>query len=71
MPFVYAAHRRELCSRAFDREADRLRNRVERFFHRLKPFRRIATRFEKRAENYEAMIYATLSLVMTRRLARL
>jgi transposase len=40
----------------FDREAYRLRNRVERFFNRLKQFRRIATRYEKRAENYEAMI---------------
>jgi transposase len=40
----------------FDREAYRLRNRVERFFNRLKQFRRIATRYEKRAENYAAMI---------------
>lgn len=40
----------------FDRETYRLRNRVERFFNRLKQFRRIATRYEKRAENYAAMI---------------
>lgn len=40
----------------FDRAAYRLRNRVERFFNRLKHFRRIATRYEKRAENYAAMI---------------
>jgi len=40
----------------FDRAAYRLRNRVERFFNRLKQFRRIATRYEKRAENYAAMI---------------
>ena len=40
----------------FDREAYRLRNLVERFFNRLKHFRRIATRYEKRTENYRAMI---------------
>ena len=40
----------------FDRKAYRLRNLVERFFNRLKHFRRIATRYDKRAENYRAMI---------------
>ena len=34
----------------------RLRNRVERFFNKLKQFRRIATRYEKPAANYLAMI---------------
>ncbi len=32
------------------------RNRVERFFNKIKHFRRIATRFEKLAENFLAMI---------------
>ena len=32
------------------------RNRIERFFNKIKHFRRIATRFEKHAENYLAMI---------------
>ena len=32
------------------------RNRIERFFNRIKHFRRIATRFEKYAANYLAMI---------------
>jgi transposase len=41
---------------AFDRDADRERNRVERLINRLKQFRRIATRYEKRAANYRAMI---------------
>ena len=40
----------------FDHETYRLRKRVERFFNRLKQFRRIATRYGKRAENYAAMI---------------
>jgi transposase len=40
----------------FDRAIDRLRNRVERLIKRLKQFRRIATRDEKRAENYHTMV---------------
>jgi transposase len=31
-------------------------NRVERLINRLKQFRRIATRYEKRAANYTAML---------------
>ena len=40
----------------FDKSIYRQRNRVERLFNRLKQFRRIATRYEKRAENYLAML---------------
>ncbi len=40
----------------FDRQAYRERNRVERTLNRLKQFRRIATRYEKRADNYLAML---------------
>ena len=40
----------------FDREAYRQRNIIERLINRLKNFRRIATRYEKRAANYLAMI---------------
>lgn len=46
----------------FDREADRQRNKVERRINRLKPFRRIATRYEKRARNYLARI--TIGMVL-------
>jgi len=40
----------------FDGAADRERNRVERLIGRLKQFRRIATRYEKRATNDLVMI---------------
>ena len=40
----------------FDRELYRSRNLVERTINRLKQFRRIATRYEKEAENYLAML---------------
>jgi transposase len=41
---------------AFDRAIYRTRNLVERLINRLKHFRRVATRYEKRAKNYEAML---------------
>ena len=46
----------------FDREIYRERNRVERLINRLKQFRRLATRYEKRGKSYHAMwvIAATL-----------
>ena len=40
----------------FDREAYRRRNVVERCVNKLKQWRAIATRYEKRAVNYRAMV---------------
>ena len=40
----------------FDKSLYKERNKVERIFSRLKEFRRIATRYEKRATNYAAML---------------
>lgn len=41
---------------AFSRFLYRYRNLVERFFNKLKHFRAVATRFEKSAENYLALV---------------
>ena len=41
----------------FDRVLYRTRNLVERAINRLKQFRGIATRYEKKAENYLAMLH--------------
>lgn len=49
--------------RHFDRDAYRRRNLVERLINKLKQFRRIATRYEKRAANYLAMIIFGMILV--------
>ncbi len=46
----------------FDKAAHRERNKVERLIGRLKQFRRIATRYEKPAANYLAMV--TLNMTM-------
>jgi transposase len=40
----------------FDKAAYRQHNLIERCFNRLKQFRRVATRYEKQAENYLAML---------------
>jgi transposase len=42
--------------RDYDRELYKDRNLVERFFNRMKHFRRTATRYEKLARNFLAMI---------------
>jgi transposase len=52
---VIARQRRERRVR-FDKDAYRKRNVIERLLNRLKQFRRIATRYEKRAVNYLAML---------------
>jgi transposase len=59
---VIARQRRERRTR-FDKVAYRQRNVVERLINRLKQFRRIATRYEKRAVNYLAMLtFAAITL---------
>jgi len=42
--------------RSFDKAAYRERNQVERTINRLKGWRRVATRYEKRDVNYLAMV---------------
>ena len=53
---VIPAKANEVPDPSFDREAYRERNVVERLINRLKQWRRIATRYEKRAANYLAML---------------
>jgi transposase len=45
----------------FNREAYRQHNVVERCINRLKQFRRVATRYEKRGANFDAMV--TLAVI--------
>ena len=41
---------------AYDKDIYKERNRIERFFNKLKHFRRIATRFDKLARNFLAAV---------------
>lgn len=47
----------------FDKAIYKERNKVERLINRLKQFRRVATRYEKRAENYLAMVTIAATLL--------
>lgn len=47
--------RHRLAQRVYDRHLYKDRNLVERFFCRLKPFRRTAIRYEKLSQNFMSM----------------
>ena len=48
---------------AYDAEAYRARNLIERMFCRLKDFRRIATRYDKLARNFLASVCLDAAIV--------
>jgi transposase len=52
-----------LHKRRWDRQAYKDRNLIERFFCRLKQFRRIATRYDKLAERYASIVTLGASFV--------
>jgi transposase len=52
--------------RSVDRDLYRRRNLVERFFNKIKHFRRVATRFDKLARNYLAAVLLASIRLWTR-----
>ena len=52
-----------LAPRDFDQHLYRARNLIERFFARLKHFRRIATRYDKLAKSFLSFIHLACALV--------
>jgi putative transposase len=48
---------------AFDPQAYKLRNLIERMFCRLKDWRRIATRYDKLASNFAAAVAIAATLI--------
>lgn len=54
---VIPARRNRTAKREIDENLYKDRNKIERFFNRLKHYRRIATRYEKTARNYLAFVY--------------
>lgn len=53
---VIPSHPRRVRVYSLDRRLYKLRNRIERCINKLKHFRRIATRYEKTARNFLAII---------------
>lgn len=49
--------------REIDRELYKDRNKIERFIGRIKHYRRVATRYEKTARNYLAMLHLVSAMV--------
>ena len=60
---VIPPKRNRKIQREYDKELYKNRNQVERFFNRIKQFRRIATRYDKSAESFSAMIQFATALV--------
>ncbi|RME43654.1 MAG: IS5/IS1182 family transposase, partial [Deltaproteobacteria bacterium] len=51
----------------YDSEIYKLREKVERFFSKIKQFRRIATRYEKLSKTFLAFIHLAASLIIARK----
>jgi len=51
---------------AYDRDIYKERNRVERFFNKLKQFRRIATRYEKLQDSFFALLHLVTAFISLR-----
>jgi transposase len=49
---------------AYDKEQYKRRQKVERFFNKLKQFRRIATRYDKRSRTFLALIHLVATWIM-------
>jgi putative transposase len=49
--------RHVLADAAYDSERYKHRNVIERFFRRIKQCRRVATRYEKKAESFAAFVW--------------
>ena len=50
----------------FDKERSRERNRIERYFHKLKQYRRIATRYDKLAKTFQAAIHLVAAFLIAK-----
>lgn len=63
---VIPSKKTRLVSRSIDRNLYRDRNKVERFFSRLKQFRRLATRYDKTASSFLGMLHFVSALIWLR-----
>ena len=52
-------------TRTYDKELYKQQNIIERFFHRLKQYRRVATRYEKYAVRYLGFVHFASILMAT------
>ena len=63
---VIPSRKNQKVQRDYDRHVYKERNIIERLFSRLKRFRRVATRFDKRIAHYRGFIYLACSCILLR-----
>lgn len=56
-------HRKRKIKKRYDKERYKHRNQVERFFNRIKQYRRVATRYEKTLENFAGFVWLAALMV--------
>ncbi len=61
---VIAAKKSRLVERALDANLYKDRNKVERYFNKLKQYRRVATRYEKTAVSFAGFVYLASALIL-------
>jgi putative transposase len=64
MNIVIPSKKNRLRPRPLDKELYKDRNKVERFFNRIKHYRRVATRYDKTARNFSAFVFLASSLIL-------
>lgn len=60
---VIPPKKNRIIQREYDKNLYRNRNQIERLFNRLKQFRRIATRYDKRVSSFMAMVQLAASVI--------
>lgn len=56
-------HKKRKIKKRYDKNRYKNRNQVERFFNRIKHFRRVATRYEKTLENFAGFVWLAALMV--------
>jgi putative transposase len=61
---VIPAKKNRLEPRSIDENLYKDRNKVERYFNKLKQYRRIATRYEKTAISFAGFVYLASTMIL-------
>ena len=65
---VIRPRKNRLEDRPYDEDLYKLRNVIERFFHRLKQYRRVATRYDKYACRYLGFVYFAAIIITAKKM---
>ena len=61
---VIPSKKNRLEERIIDKNLYKDRNKVERFFNKLKQYRRVATRYEKTATSFAGFVYLASAMIL-------